>query len=95
MPARAARDVERGSRRHIRDSIQKQRRGRRVRPLVPPRETLVPPQDAFFRHATSKMASTSTGMFAGSDAIPTALRPPIPLSSPKISTMSSLNPFTT
>ncbi len=46
-------------------------------------------------HATSKMASTSTGMFAGSDAMPTALRPPIPLSSPKISTINSLKPFTT
>ena len=47
------------------------------------------------RHATSKIASTSTGMFAGSDAMPTAARPPMPLSSPKISTINSLNPFTT
>ena len=44
---------------------------------------------------TSKMASTSTGWFPGSDAMPTALRPPLPLSSPKTSTSSSLKPLTT
>ena len=44
---------------------------------------------------TSKMASTSMGWFPGSDAMPTALRPPLPLSSPKTSTSSSLKPLTT
>ena len=43
----------------------------------------------------SKMASISTAMLRGSDPMPTALRAPIPLSSPNTSTNNSLHPLIT
>ena len=45
--------------------------------------------------ANSKIASISTDIPAGSDAVPTALRAAIPHSSPNTSRISSLNPLIT
>ena len=43
----------------------------------------------------SNTASTSTGILAGSDPMPTALRTPLPFVSPQISTIRLLNPLIT
>ena len=43
----------------------------------------------------SKIVSTSTGIFEGSEPMPTALRAPLPFVSPQISTIRLLNPLMT
>jgi hypothetical protein len=45
--------------------------------------------------ASSNTASTSTGMSSGSEPMPTALRTPMPCSTPQISANSSLQPLIT